>query len=240
MIFFPAIDLKDGKCVRLYQGDFDKVTVFNNSPINQAKIFEQEGAKYLHLVDLNGALEGKSVNTESVKDILKNIKIPCQLGGGIRTIIDIENWLSLGITRVILGTVATKNPNLVKEACKKFPNKIIVGIDAKNGKVAVEGWYKESDVSVIELAKQFENCGVAGIIYTDISKDGTLTGADFDGTQKLAESVKIPIIASGGISSLEDLKRIKDIEKYGVSGVISGRAIYENKFTIKQALEILI
>lgn len=239
MIFFPAIDLKDGKCVRLYQGDFDKVTVFNDSPKQQAKKFTAEGAEYLHLVDLNGALQGKSINSDAIKDILSSLKIPVQLGGGIRTRENIEYWLDLGIERVILGTIATKDPEFVREACKLFPNKIVVGIDAKNNKVAVEGWGKESDIEVIELAKMFEDSGVAAIIYTDISKDGTMQGADFEGTKKLAESVDIPIIASGGISSIEDIKRIKGLENSGVSGVISGRAIYENAFTVREVVEIL-
>ncbi|HCR86014.1 MAG TPA: 1-(5-phosphoribosyl)-5-((5-phosphoribosylamino)methylideneamino)imidazole-4-carboxamide isomerase [Alphaproteobacteria bacterium] len=239
MILYPAIDLKDGKCVRLYQGDFDKTTIFNDSPADQASKFAMEGAEYIHLVDLNGALQGRSVNIEPVKSILKAISIPAQLGGGIRTIENIETWLTLGISRVILGTVATKDPELVITACKKFPGRIAVGIDAKNGKVAVEGWYKESDISVIELAKKFENAGVAAIIYTDISKDGTMTGADFEGTADLAKSISIPVIASGGISSLDDLRKIKALEKNGVAGVISGRALYEKAFTIKQALSIL-
>lgn len=239
MIFFPAIDLKDGKCVRLYQGDFDKVTIFNDSPKSQAEKFAQEGAEYLHLVDLNGALEGKSINSDSIKEIIDSLEIPIQLGGGIRTSENIEHWLNLGIERVILGTIATKDPNFVKQACKEFPNKIVVGIDAKNNKVAVEGWGKESNIEVIELAKMFEDSGVAAIIYTDISKDGTMEGADFEGTKALAESVNIPVIASGGISSIEDIKKIKELESSGVSGVISGRAIYENAFSVREAVEIL-
>lgn len=239
MLFFPAIDLKDGKCVRLYQGDMDKATVFSESPAEQAVAFEKEGAEYLHLVDLNGAFEGKPVNQQAVRDIISSIEIPVQLGGGIRNIEIIEHWLSLGVSRIILGTAAVKNPDLVKEACKKFPNRIVVGIDAKNGFVAVDGWAKESEITVTELAKKFEDCGVACIIYTDISKDGAMQGSDIEGTRKLAKATKIPVIASGGVSKLDDLKLLKTLEKDGVEGVISGRAIYEKAFTIKQAIEIL-
>ena len=232
MIIYPAIDLKDGKCVRLYKGDMNQVTIFNDSPANQAKSFEDQGFKFIHVVDLDGAIAGSSANEKSVKSILKTVNIPVQLGGGIRNIETIEKWLDLGINRVIIGTAALKNPELVKSAAKKFPRKIIVGIDAKNGAVAVEGWVSESNITVIDLAKKFEDAGVVSIIYTDINRDGTLTGIDLEGTKKLAESINIPVIASGGVASIEDIIRLKTIEKYGVEGVIIGKALYEKKINI--------
>ena len=234
MIIYPAIDLKDGKCVRLYKGDMNQATIFNDSPANQAKSFEDQGFKFIHVVDLDGAIAGSSANEKSVKSILKTVNIPVQLGGGIRNIDTIEKWLDLGINRVIIGTAALKNPELVKSAAKKFPGKIIVGIDAKNGAVAVEGWVSESDITVIDLAKKFEDAGVTAIIYTDINRDGTLTGIDLEGTKKLAESINIPVIASGGVASIEDIIRLKTIEKYGVEGVIIGKALYEKKISISE------
>lgn len=237
MILFPAIDLKEGKCVRLYKGDMSKATTFNESPSSQAKKFESEGAEWIHIVDLDGAFAGKSVNGEAVRTILDNVNIPVQLGGGIRNIENIKKWLELGVTRVILGTVAVKDPDLVIDACKRFPGKIAVGLDARDGFVATEGWAEKSNVSVIDMAKKFENAGVAAIIYTDISKDGAMQGADFQGTQKLVSSTSIPVILSGGISSVDDLKEARDIKN--LYGVISGRAIYENKFSISEANEIL-
>ncbi len=240
MIIFPAIDLKDGKCVRLQKGEMDKVTVFNDSPANQAADFLSQGFSWLHIVDLNGAFDGKPINIEAVKAIINKLggKMSIQLGGGIRDITTIENWLAAGVSRVILGTVALKNPELVKQACKLFPNQIVVGIDGKSGMVAVEGWAETSDISVIDLAKKFENAGVAAIIYTDINRDGLMTGPDLSGTKRLAESVNIPVIASGGISCTEDIQAVKGIEQYGVAGVIVGRAIYEGKIDIAQALKI--
>ncbi len=232
MIIFPAIDLKNEKCVRLFKGDMNLATIFNDSPKNQALDFEKSGFKFLHIVDLDGAIEGRSVNQEVVKEILQNVKIPVQLGGGIRSISDIEKWLKIGVNRVILGTVAAKNPELVIDACKKFPEKIVVGIDAKNGTVATEGWVVDSKISVLELAKKYEDCGVAAIIYTDISRDGTLSGVDLDGTKNLAQNLKIPVIASGGVSAISDLKEIAKLEKFGVIGSIVGRALYENKITV--------
>ncbi len=246
MILFPAIDLKQGQCVRLYQGDMDKATVFGNSPSTQALMFAKEGAEWIHVVDLDGAFAGESKNRDAVVEIIdvldtdwnavKDTDVKVQLGGGIRTIEAIEKWLEV-VDRVILGTVAVKNPNLVREAGKKFPGKIAVGIDAKDGFVATEGWAEKSNLSVIELAKKFEDAGVACIIYTDISKDGAMQGADFEGTAELVRSVNIPIILSGGISSKDDLKKAKEIE--GLYGVISGRAIYEKAFSVRDAIEIL-
>ncbi len=236
MIIFPAIDLKNGQCVRLFKGDMAKATVFNNNPCAQALEFENAGFRYLHLVDLDGAIEGLAVNKNAVEEILKTIKIPLQLGGGIRSIQAIENWLSLGVSRVILGTVAAKNPALVKEAAKKFPKKIVVGIDSKNGFVATEGWVETSEIKTLELAKKYEDAGVEAIIYTDISRDGTLTGVDFEGTKALAQNLTIPIIASGGISCAQDVKNLQVIKN--LEGVIVGRALYDKKVSAKELLSI--
>ena len=230
MIIYPAIDLKDGKCVRLYKGDMNQATIFNDSPANQAKYFQDQGFKFLHIVDLDGAIAGNSANEKSVQEILKNITIPAQLGGGIRNLQTIEKWLSLGLRRVILGTVALQNPDLVKEAAKKFPNQIVVGIDAKNGMVATHGWVEESSTSVIDLAKKFEDAGVAAIIYTDINRDGTGEGVDFEGTKKLAENISIPVIASGGVGSIADVRKVAQL---GINGVIIGRALYDKKIEVR-------
>jgi phosphoribosylformimino-5-aminoimidazole carboxamide ribotide isomerase len=238
MIIFPAIDLKNGQCVRLFKGDMNRATIFNDNPAAQAREFENAGFKFLHIVDLDGAIAGDSANEESVRDILKSVKIPTQLGGGIRSIAAIEKWLNLGVSRVILGTIAAKNPALVIEACKKFPGKIVIGIDAKNGFVATEGWVETSEVTVLELAKKFEDCGAVAIIYTDISRDGTLMGADFEGTKHLAENLKIPVIASGGISNLEDVLKIESLEKSGVIGAIVGRAIYDKKISTADLIKL--
>jgi phosphoribosylformimino-5-aminoimidazole carboxamide ribotide isomerase len=239
MIIFPAIDLKEGKCVRLIKGDMSKSTIFNNNPLSQALEFANLGFKYLHIVDLDGAIAGNSKNKESVKEILQNINIPIQLGGGIRTIQDIEEWLKLGISRVILGTVALKNPDLVNEACQKFPNQIVVGIDAKNGFVATEGWIKTSKTKAVDLAKQYENKGVAAIIYTDISRDGTLSGPNIEETKNIAQNISIPIIASGGVSNFNDLLNIKKLTKYGLIGAIVGRALYDKKIAITELQQII-
>ncbi len=239
MIFYPAIDLKNGQCVRLLRGDMEKATVFSDDPAAQAKSFEEQGAEWLHLVDLNGSFEGKPVNMEAVEAILETITIPVQLGGGIRGMNLIDTWLSAGVNRVILGTLALHHPEIVKEACKKYPKKIAVSIDARGGKVATEGWTTTSETDVIELAKRFEDAGVATIIYTNIDRDGAMEGPDVENTKALAEAVDIPIIASGGVSSIKDLKAIKKLEPCGVGGVISGRAIYEGKFGIKEAVATL-
>ncbi len=233
MKIYPAIDLKQGKCVRLFKGDMNQAKIYNENPAMQAKEFQDLGFKHLHLVDLDGAIEGKSVNKNAVQEILSAIKIPVQLGGGIRSISQIEEWLDSGISRVILGTVALKNPEIVKEACKKFPQKIIVGIDAKNGFVASEGWVKTAEIKVLDLAKKFEDFGVAAIIYTDISRDGTLTGVDFEGTKNLAQKLTIPIIASGGVSKIDDITNLEKLEKYGLDGVIIGKALYEKRISIQ-------
>ena len=238
MIFFPAIDLKDGKCVRLFKGDMNQATIFNNNPSSQALEFENLGFKFLHLVDLDGAIAGKIINKSAIIEILKTIKIPTQLGGGIRSLQDIEEALSLGVHRVILGTIALTNPKLVIEACKKFPGKIVIGIDAKNGLVATQGWVEDSKISAIELGKRLEYCGASAIIYTDISRDGTLTGFDFAGTKQLAQNLLIPIIASGGVASDEDVIKVHQLKKDGVVGAIVGRALYEKKISVEKLVLI--
>ena len=239
MILFPAIDLKDGQCVRLKLGDMDQATVFNDNPGAQAKSFEDQGFEYLHIVDLNGAFEGKPVNGEAVEDILSKLTIPAQLGGGIRDLDTIGMWLDKGISRVILGTVAVRDPDLVKQACKAFPNKIAVGIDAKGGKVAVEGWAETSELTAIELAKQFEDAGVAAIIYTDIDRDGVLKGLNIPSTLALAEAVSIPVIASGGLASIDDIKRLIEPDCQILEGAISGRALYDGRLDPAEALALL-
>lgn len=238
MIIFPAIDLKQGKCVRLFKGNLDRVTIFNDSPSNQALEFEKYGFKFIHVVDLDGAVNGITINQNSVKEILQNIKIPVQLGGGIRDLATIEKWLKLGVNRVILGTVAIKNPDIVKEACQEFPNQIVVGIDSVNGMVATEGWLKTNNIGVVELAKQFEDCGVSAIIYTDINRDGTLSGTDIEGSIKLTNSLSIPIIISGGISNIKEVIKIKNLKNPQIAGVIIGRAIYDKKISIGDLIKL--
>lgn len=238
MIIFPAIDLKQGKCVRLFKGNLNEVTIFNNSPSNQALEFEKYGFKFIHVVDLDGAVNGITINQNSVKEILQNIKIPVQLGGGIRDLATIEKWLKLGVNRVILGTVAIKNPDIVKEACREFPNQIVVGIDSVNGMVATEGWLKTNNIGVVELAKQFEDCGVSAIIYTDINRDGTLSGTDIEGSIKLTNSLSIPIIISGGISNIKEVIKIRNLKNPQIAGVIIGRAIYDKKVSIEDLIKL--
>jgi phosphoribosylformimino-5-aminoimidazole carboxamide ribotide isomerase len=237
MILFPAIDLKDGACVRLKLGLMEESTVFNTDPGAQARDFAAKGAEWIHVVDLNGAFAGKPVNGHAVDSILKSVSIPVQLGGGIREMATIEDWLARGIRRVILGTVALKNPALVKEACKRFPGRVAVGIDAKGGKVAVEGWSETSDLTVLELARKFEDCGVAALIYTDIDRDGVLAGPNVAATAALADAISIPVIASGGVSSLDDLRALKAYPK--LEGVISGRAIYDGRIDVAEAIALL-
>jgi phosphoribosylformimino-5-aminoimidazole carboxamide ribotide isomerase len=239
MILFPAIDLKDGQCVRLKLGDMNQATVFNDSPAAQAKSFEDQGFEYLHVVDLNGAFAGESVNGAAVEAILKAVKFPVQLGGGIRTLAHIEAWLDKGLARVILGTVAVRDPALVKAAAKQFPGRVAVGIDAKGGKVAVEGWAETSELSVIELARQFEGAGVAAIIYTDIDRDGILAGINWDSTLELARAVSIPVIASGGLASMDDIRRLAAPDAQVLEGAISGRALYDGRIDSREALAVL-
>jgi phosphoribosylformimino-5-aminoimidazole carboxamide ribotide isomerase len=239
MILFPAIDLKDGKCVRLKLGDMAQATIYNDDPAAQALAFEQQGFQWLHVVDLNGAFEGQSVNGAAVEAILKTTRNPVQLGGGIRTLAHIESWLAKGLARVILGTVAVRDPALVIEACRLFPGKVAVGIDAKGGKVAVEGWAEASSLGVIELARKFEGAGVSAIIYTDIDRDGILTGITWPATIALAEAVGIPVIASGGLASLDDIRKLCSPEARKLEGAITGRALYDGRITAGEALQIL-
>jgi phosphoribosylformimino-5-aminoimidazole carboxamide ribotide isomerase len=238
MILYPAIDLKDGACVRLVRGDMQQATVFDLSPAAQAKTFEEAGFSWLHMVDLNGAFAGRPVNESAVRAVLASVRLKLQLGGGIRTMDRIDAWLSLGIARVILGTVALKDPPLVKEACRLFPGKIAVGIDAKQGRVAVEGWAEVSQIKAPDLARQFEDAGVAAVIYTDISRDGAMQGSNVEETVALARQLSIPVIASGGVSSLADIRAYKSQEKHGIEGVIIGRALYDGAIRPKEALAV--
>ncbi|MGN8020869.1 1-(5-phosphoribosyl)-5-[(5-phosphoribosylamino)methylideneamino]imidazole-4-carboxamide isomerase [Phyllobacterium sp. 22229] len=239
MILFPAIDLKDGQCVRLKLGDMEQATVYNEDPAAQAKSFEDQGFEWLHVVDLNGAFAGQSVNGAAVESILRATKNPVQLGGGIRTLDHIENWLAKGLSRVILGTVAVRDPALVVEACRTFPGKVAVGIDAKGGKVAVEGWAEASTLGVVELARKFEGAGVAAIIYTDIDRDGVLAGINWESTLQLAEAVSIPVIASGGLASIADILRMTMPDARKLEGAISGRALYDGRIDPREALAVL-
>jgi phosphoribosylformimino-5-aminoimidazole carboxamide ribotide isomerase len=239
VILFPAIDLKDGSCVRLKLGEMSQATVFNDDPAAQALIFERQGFEYLHIVDLNGAFEGRPVNARAVEAILAAIRMPAQLGGGIRDLATIEMWLAKGIRRVILGTIAVRNPDLVREACRKFPGRVAVGIDAKGGKVAVEGWAETSELTAIDLARRFEDAGVAAIIYTDIDRDGVLKGLNLDSTAELARAVKIPVIASGGLASMDDIRALVRPEYAMLEGAISGRALYDGRIDPAEALAVL-
>ena len=238
MILYPAIDLKDGQCVRLFKGEMDRATVFNDDPAAQAKAFEDAGCEWLHLVDLNGAFAGRPVNAAAVEAILARCSIPAQLGGGIRDMETIETWLAKGLARVILGTVAVRNPALVREAAKAHPGKVAVGIDARDGMVAVEGWAETTDVTALDLARKFEDAGVAAIIYTDIDRDGAMQGPNVAATAALANAVTIPVIASGGVSSMEDLRALKNCGA-PLDGAISGRAIYDGKIDLPEALRLL-
>ncbi len=236
MIIIPAIDLKEGKCVRLEQGLMDKDTVFSDNPAAQARVWQDQGAELLHIVDLDGAFAGQPKNRDAIETILKAITIPAQLGGGIRDIATIEAYLSLGLSRVIIGTAAQRNPELVREACSKFPGQIVVGIDAKNGMVAVQGWAELTDITAVDLAGKFEGFGVSAIIYTDISRDGMLQGPNLEATKALAEAVSIPVIASGGVSSLKDIENLMAIEASGVTGVITGKAVYTGAIKLNEAI----
>jgi len=239
MILFPAIDLKDGKCVRLLRGDMGQVTVFNEDPAAQAMTFAAQGFEWLHLVDLNGAVEGHPVNGDAVSRIVDAVQIPVQLGGGIRDMATVEMWLEKGIRRVILGTIAVRDPQFVHEACRRFPDRIVVSIDARDGMVAVEGWTQTSKVKALDLALRFEDAGVAAIVFTDIDRDGAMGGVNTDATVDLAWALTTPVIASGGVSSLADLRLLKDQEKAGIEGVISGRALYDGRIDPVAALALL-
>ncbi|AAR36487.1 1-(5-phosphoribosyl)-5-[(5-phosphoribosylamino)methylideneamino]imidazole-4-carboxamide isomerase [Geobacter sulfurreducens] len=238
MIVIPAIDLKEGKCVRLEQGLMEKDTVFCDNPADQAREWERQGAELLHIVDLDGAFAGEPKNRASIEAIVKAIAIPTQLGGGIRDIPTIEAYLSLGIGRVILGTAAQRNPELVEEACRLFPGRIVVGIDAKNGMVAVQGWAEVTGVTAVDLAKRFEGYGVAAIIYTDIARDGMMQGPNIEATRALAEAISIPVIASGGVSSLKDIENLMAIETSGIAGAITGKAVYTGAINLAEAVAL--
>lgn len=237
MILYPAIDLKDGNCVRLLRGDMEAATVFGDDPAAQARAFQDAGAEWLHLVDLNGAFAGHPVNAEAVGAILAAVTVPAQLGGGIRDMATIEGWLERGLSRVILGTVAVENPSLVREAALAFPGKIAVGIDARGGRVATRGWAEETDVMAVDLARQFEDAGVAAIIYTDIDRDGAMQGPNIAATEALARAVTIPVIASGGLSSMQDLLALRGTR--AIAGAISGRALYDGAINLSEALRAL-
>jgi len=237
MYLLPAIDLKDGCCVRLKQGDMNQTTVFNTSPAGQAKAFAQDGAEWIHVIDLDGAFAGKPVNTKAVEAILAATDVKIELGGGVRSIETVRFWLKRGVSRVILGTAALRDPELVRTACREFPDRIAVGIDAKDGFVAVEGWAETSTVKDVDLARSFESAGVGAIIYTNVARDGILQGPDLQSTENLARSVSIPVIISGGIASLNDIKACRKAKIF--AGVIAGRAIYEGRFTVSEAISVL-
>ncbi|UYO54144.1 1-(5-phosphoribosyl)-5-[(5-phosphoribosylamino)methylideneamino]imidazole-4-carboxamide isomerase [Rhodopseudomonas palustris] len=239
MILFPAIDLKNGQCVRLEQGDMARATVFNLDPAAQAQSFAAQGFQYLHVVDLDGAFAGKPMNAQAVEAMLKVVKMPVQLGGGIRDLKTIEAWLSKGIARVIIGTAAVRDPALVKEAAKAFPGRVAVGLDARDGKVAVEGWAESSQVTALDIAQRFEDAGVAAIIFTDIARDGLLKGINWDATIALAEAISIPVIASGGLASIEDVKTLLSPRAKKLEGAIAGRALYDGRLDPTEALALI-
>lgn len=236
MIIYPAIDLKDGQCVRLVKGEMDSATVYNADPAAQAHEFAREGFSWIHVVDLNGAVEGRPVNADAVRAIIESVDIPVQLGGGIRSMEQIKVWIEAGVSRVILGTLAVKNPNMAVEACLAFPGQIAVGLDAVGENVSTEGWVEGSDMSVFDLAQKYADAGAAAIIYTDIERDGTGLGLNIETTQKLAENISVPVIASGGVGGMDDLRKLKEIESSGVEGVIVGKAFYDGRLDKKDAL----
>ena len=239
MILFPAIDLKEGLAVRLQQGDMARATVFHRDPAAQAAVFESQGFEYLHLVDLDGAFAGKPVNAAAVERILESISIPVQLGGGIRNTATVEAWLEKGVTRVIIGTAAVRDPPFVKQAARDFPGRVAVGLDARESKVAVEGWAEASELSALDIAKRFEDAGVAAIIYTDIARDGMLQGLDLDATIALAEAISIPVIASGGLASIGDIKALLEPRATRLEGAIAGRALYDGRLDAGEALALI-
>lgn len=239
MILFPAIDLKNGQCVRLEQGDMARATVFNLDPAAQAQSFAAQGFQYLHVVDLDGAFAGKPMNAHAVEAMLKVVKMPVQLGGGIRDLKTIEAWLSKGIARVIIGTAAVRDPALVKEAAKAFPGRVAVGLDARDGNVAVEGWAESSQVTALDIAQRFEDAGVAAIIFTDIARDGLLKGINWDATIALADAISIPVIASGGLASIEDVRTLLSPRAAKLEGAIAGRALYDGRLDPSEALALI-
>ncbi len=239
MILYPAIDLKDGRCVRLLRGAMDQATVFNDDPAGQARAFAAAGCEWLHVVDLNGAFAGRPVNADAVENILAAVDRPVQLGGGIRDLATVDAWLERGVARVVLGTAALRDPDLVVEACRRWPGRIAVGIDARDGRVAVEGWAETSEMPARHLAARFEDAGVAALVYTDIDRDGMMEGANVEATAALAEAVSIPVIASGGVASLDDLKALGARADAGIAGVIVGRALYDGRIILEDALGAL-
>ena len=239
MILFPAIDLKNGQCVRLEQGDMARATVFNLDPTDQARAFASQGFEYLHVVDLDGAFAGRPVNADAVERMLKAVTMPVQLGGGIRDLKTAEAWLDKGIARVIIGTAAVRDPAFVKEAAKRFPGRVAVGLDARDGKVAVEGWAETSEVTALEIAQRFEDAGVAAIIFTDIARDGLLKGLNLDATIALADSISIPVIASGGFASIADVKALLAPRAKKLAGAIAGRALYDGRLNPVESLTLI-
>ena len=239
MILFPAIDLKDGLAVRLQQGDMARATVFNRDPAAQAQAFERQGFEYLHIVDLDGAFAGKPMNASAVEGILSAVKIPLQLGGGIRDRATIDGWLGKGVARVIIGTAAVRDPALVKEAARAHPGRVAVGLDARDGKVAVEGWAATSELSALDIARRFEDAGVAAIVYTDVARDGMLKGLNLDATIALADAVSIPVIASGGLASIDDIRALLEPRTQKLAGAIAGRALYDGRLNATEALAVL-
>jgi len=238
VIIIPAIDLKGGKCVRLLQGRMDAETVFSDNPAAMAEKWQHGGARLIHVVDLDGAVEKSPKNLKAIGDIVKAVPVPIQVGGGIRNMETIDMYLDLGVRRVIIGTEAIRNPRLVMDACQKHPDSIIVGIDARNGKVAIEGWTRDTDTTAMDLARQFEDCGVAAINFTDIHRDGMETGPNLEETRRLAEAVNIPVVASGGIGSIDDVKNLLPLEAFGVVGMITGRALYTGALDLAEAIEM--
>ena len=234
MIIFPAIDIKDGKCVRLIKGDFNKMTSYKNSPLDQAKLYFENGFKNIHIVDLDGALHGKSSNSNIVKEIIKNFELKIQIGGGIRTIDDVDSWVKSGVDKVIIGTAAVENKNLLKTACEKFKNKIAISLDVKDGFIFLSGWKKQTNILASDFLKEIQNFGISRIIYTDIDKDGTKKGPNIKYTIELSSKVKIPFIISGGISSIEDIKKIKSLNNTNIEGVIVGKSIYDGDIKINE------
>ncbi len=239
MILYPAIDLKEGRCVRLVRGEMSAATVFNDDPAAQARSFADAGCRWLHLVDLDGAFAGKPMNAKSVEAILAAVKVPAQLGGGIRDLATIEAWLGKGVARVILGTAALTNPDLVKDGCRRFPGKVAIGIDARGGKVAVEGWAKTSEMTALDLALRVEDAGAAAIIFTDIDRDGVLAGVNVAATAALAQKLRTPVIASGGVAGVADIAALKAHESDGIAGAILGRALYDGRIDLKAALAMV-
>ncbi len=239
MIIFPAIDIKDGKCVRLIKGDFDQMTSYDNSPIDQAKKYFQNGFNNIHIVDLDGALQGKPVNSKIVKEIIKNVKLKIQIGGGIRTIDDIGAWIETGVDKIVMGTAAVENTELLKVACNKFKNKIAVALDVKDGFIALSGWKKTTNISAMDFIKKIKNLGVSRIIYTDVNKDGTKEGPNLKNTVAISNKTNIPLVISGGVSSIEDIKKIKSLNNSNIEGVIVGKSIYDGDIKISDLAELI-